>query len=238
MAPLVGQVPGADRQQVGDDGGQAGGDGGDGEADADEEQVVEVLAAGQAEDDDQHQRGRRHDRDEHGELVELPGERCLLLLDAAEHPGDVADLAGHAGGGHDHLAAAAGDLRVHVGHVDAVAERHVVAGTGSTLLRHGRALAGEARLLDLQRRRHQQTPVGGHLVARLEADDVARHELLGRDLDELAVAPGAGGDDQHLAQRGDALGRLALLVQPHHGVEHREAEDHQARSTRPGARRC
>ena len=42
-------------------------------------------------------------------------------------PGDVPDLGRHPGRGDDHLAAAAGHLRVHVGHVDPVAERDVVA---------------------------------------------------------------------------------------------------------------
>ena len=36
--------------------------------------------------DDQRQRGGRHQRDDHRELVELLGERRLLLLDAAQHP--------------------------------------------------------------------------------------------------------------------------------------------------------
>ena len=88
---------------------------------------IEVLAADEAEHDDEDQRGGGHDRDDDGELVELLGERRLLLLDAAQHPGDVTDLARHAGRGDDHLAATSGDLRVHVRHVDAVAERHVVA---------------------------------------------------------------------------------------------------------------
>ncbi len=40
-------------------------------------------------DDDEHQRDGRHDRDQHRQLVELLGEWRLLLLDAAQHPGDV-----------------------------------------------------------------------------------------------------------------------------------------------------
>jgi hypothetical protein len=221
---LLGQLAGADRQQVGHHGRQARGDGGDGEGDADEEEVVEVLATRKAEHDDQHQRGGRHDRDEHGELVELAGERRLLLLDPAEHPGDVPDLAGHAGGGHDHLAPAPGDLGVHVGHVEAVAERDVDARHGVEALGDRRALPGEARLLDLQRRRHQQPAVGRNLVAGLEAHDVARHQVLGRHLVDLAAPPDAGRDDQHLPQRGHALGRLALLAEPHDGVEHSQGE--------------
>ena len=53
------------------------------------------------------------------------------------------------------------------------------------------------------------------------------HQLLGRDLDALAVAADVRRHDQHLAERGDALGRLALLVQPHHRVEDGQAEDDQ-----------
>jgi hypothetical protein len=59
-------------------------------------------------------------------------------------------------GGRDHdLAPAARDLRVHVRHVDPVAERHVGAGDGIGALGQGRALAGQPGFLDLQRRRHQ-----------------------------------------------------------------------------------
>ena len=53
---LVRQLLGADRQQHRDHGRETGRDGGDGEGDARQEQRVEVLAAGEAEDDDQRQR--------------------------------------------------------------------------------------------------------------------------------------------------------------------------------------
>ena len=62
------------------------------------------------------------------QLVELARERRLLLLDLAQHPRDLPDLGAHPGRGDDHLAPAARHGRVHVGHVEAVAERHVVAG--------------------------------------------------------------------------------------------------------------
>ena len=65
------------------------------------EDLVEVVAVDQSEHNDQAESGRSHDRDQHGQLVKLSRERRLLLLDAAEHPGDLADLRGHAGGGDD-----------------------------------------------------------------------------------------------------------------------------------------
>ena len=51
-------------------------------------------------------------------------------------------------------------------------------------LQDGHALPGQRGLLDLERRGHEQAPVGRDLVARLERDDVARHELLCGDVDQ------------------------------------------------------
>jgi hypothetical protein len=57
-----------------------------------------------------------------------------------------------------------------------------------------------------------------------QADDVARHELLGRKLHDLAVALHAGRHDQHLPKRGHAFGSFAFLVKTHHRVQHGESE--------------
>ena len=225
---LLGQLLRAERQQGRDHRGKTGGDRRDRQADADEEQLVEVLTSDQPDDDDEHECGRGHDRDQHGQLVELLGERSLFLLDAREHPGDVADFGRHPGRGDDHLAPPARDLGVHVGHVDPVAERDVLAVDRVDDLGHRGALAGETGLFDLERGRHEDASVGRNLVPRFEADDVSGDELLRRYLHPLAVAADVGIHDQHLAERGDALRRLALLVQPHNRVQHREADHDQS----------
>ena len=137
----------------------------------------------------------------------------------------MADLGLHARCRHDHLAATSGDGRVHVGHVEAVAERDVVAGNRVDRLQDGHALAGERRLLDLEGRRHEQAPVGRDLVAGLERHDVAGHELLGGDVDGLPPTPRVRLDHEHLLERGDALGRLALLVQAEDRVDDGDAEN-------------
>jgi hypothetical protein len=218
-----------ERQHRGHHRGQAGRDRGDREADADDEDVVEVLAADEAEEDHERQRDAGHGRDQHRELVELARERRLLLLDRAEHARDLSDLGRHAGRGDDHLAAAARDGRVHVGHVDAVAERDVVARHGVDGLADGRALAGERRLLDLERRGDAEAPVRRDLVARLEGHDVAGHELLGGQVHRLAAPAHVPLDEQHLLERRDALGRLALLVEAEDRVQDGQGEDHDAR---------
>ena len=180
--------------------------------------------------DHQRQRGAGHDREQDGQLVELPRERRLLLLDAAQHPGDLAHLGVHPGRGDDHLAPAARHGRVHVGHVEPVAERDVRAGYRVDRLQDRRALAGERGFLDLQRRGHEQATVRGNLVARLEGDDVSGNELLRGDLDKLAVAADMSSDHEHLLQRGDALGRLALLIQAQDGIEDGQPDDDEAGS--------
>ena len=164
------------------DRGQAGRDRGDGEADPDEEEIVERLAANEADQNDERQSRRGHDRDQDGQLVELARERGLLLLDLAQHPGDLPHLGLHPRRRDDHLAAPARDRRVHVRHVDAIAERDVATRDRRERLQDRRALAGESRLLDLERRSHEQPSVRRDLVARLEGDDVPGNELFGRDV--------------------------------------------------------
>ena len=48
--------------------------------------------------------------------------------------------------------------------------------------------------------------------------------------DDLSVTTHARRHDEHLPERLDALGRLALLVQAHHRVDDREADDDEARA--------
>ena len=117
-------------------------------------------------------------------------------------------------------ARAAGDLAVHERHVHAVAEGGVL-GDGLHLLGRRDALAGERGFVDLEGRGGQDPGVGRDEVAGLDVDDVARDELLHRDLDQVAVAADLGLDDHHRRERRGARLRLALLVHRHPGVEHR-----------------
>ena len=99
---------------------------------------------------------------------------------------------------------------------------------GVDALGHGRALAGERRLVDLERRGADDPAVGRDEVARLDVDDVARDQLLHRDLADLAAAPDLGLDDHHLLERGDARLGLALLVEPQERVEQGEEDEDDA----------
>ena len=154
-------------------------------------------------------------------------QRRLRLVLALQHPGDVADLGRHPVDGDDELAGAAGHVGVHVDHVGAVAERRVRRRRPrSTPLPTGRLSPVSAASATSSVAAAEHAPVGGHDVAGLDLDDVAGHELLGRQLRERAVAAHARLDDHHLRQRRDGRRGLALLVEPEHRVEQRQQQDH------------
>ena len=74
----------------------------------------------------------------------------------------------------------------------------------------------------------EQAPVRGDDVAGLDRDDVAGDELLGRELDQRAVAAHLRLDDHHLLQRGDGRCGLALLAQAEDGVQERQQDQDDA----------
>ena len=160
--------------------------------------------------------------------VQLLGQRGLLDGRGLEHAADVADLGRHAGGHDQDGAGAARHLAVHEGHVDAVPEGRVGRDRFHLLGRRD-ALAGERGLVDLERGRGEDARVGRDQVAGLDVDDVARDQLLHRDLDQLAVAPDLGLDDHHALERVCAGLGLALLVHRHPGVEERQQDEEDAR---------
>ena len=119
------------------------------------------------------------------------------------------------------------DLGVHERQVDAIPEGGIRR-DGLDLLGDREALAGQRRLVDLERRRGEDPPVGRDEVAGLDVDDVARDEVLHRQLDERTVAPDLRLDDHHLLEGGHAGGGLALLAEAHGGVEQRQRDEDDA----------
>ena len=154
----------------------------------------------------------------------------LSGLGRVEHRADVADLGVHAGAGDDHLAAAARDRGVHVGHAGAVAQRDLRFVDRRDVFGDRHTLARQRAFLDLDGRRDEQPAVGRHEVARLHQHDVAGHDLAGVDLHRLAVAANAGDGLHHPLERSQARLGLCLLVQPHDGVEHGQTDQHERRA--------
>ena len=96
------------------------------------------------------------------------------------------------------------------------------------------ALARQRRLLDLKRRCNGDPAVGRDPVARLHQDHVSGDQLLGVDLDRLAVATDAGDRLHHLREGLDALLGLRLLPQSDDRVEDGQARQDDGRRGVPG----
>jgi hypothetical protein len=86
-------------------------------------------------------------------------------------------------------------------------------------------LAGQRGLLDPQVDRLEQAQVGRDVVAGLQEDDVARHQLGGRDGDAVAVAQGLGVRRGQLLQGSQGLLGPLLLDDAEHRVEHDDRHD-------------
>jgi hypothetical protein len=116
-----------------------------------------------------------------------------------------------------------------------VAERGVRGQRLRAVLRHRHALAGQRRLLAGEREGLGHAGVGRHVVARLEFDQVARHEVAGRDRPPRALADHAGQGRGHRPQgRQRPLGPI-LLQEADHGVD--EHDRHDRRGVGPVAHR-
>ena len=222
---LLRHVDRPDRQDGRDDGRERIRNRAHGERHADPEQHLERLALHEAHHDDGDEREQRRDDDEDREAVDLFGERGLLHFLLGQQAGDVADLRPHPRGRDEDLAVTAGHIRVHERHVEAVADPDVRAVDGHRILLDGDALAGQRSFLDLQGRGEDDPPVGGDPVARVDDHDVARHDLIGDELDDLSAATHLRRRLHHLAQRRRGRLGLALLVVAEPRVEQGQQEE-------------
>ena len=144
-----------------------------------------------------------------------------------QHAGDVADLGRHPGRGDDELARPAGDVRVHVDHVGAVAERRVGRRDGARRpCATGRLSPVSADSATSSVAAASSRPSAGTTSPASIATTSPGHELLGRQLRERAVAPHTRLDDHHLRERRDRRRRLALLAEAEHRVEQGQQQDH------------
>ena len=219
----------ADRQHHGDDSGQPFGHGRHRKRDAKHEdvekrrQTVHVLDENNRHD---HQdRNRDHDQAQPlPHAVELLLKRCRAALNVRQHAGDATHFGSHSRGGHDRAAAAVADGGPAVDHVGAVAQCDF-ARYRFDVLRHRQTLTGERRFGDAQCYRFDQTGIGGDRVAFFDDEDVAGHDVCGRNTRRLPIPNHVGVGGCRLAQRRDCrLGPLLLDV-PEQRVQQHDPTD-------------
>ncbi len=218
----------AERQGDRDDGGQALRDRRHRQADGDEEHVQRRNAAQPAHQED----GGAHDQggrpQDLAELIELALERRRLLGEGLNHRGDQADLGQHTGADDDAAAAAVGDQRPHEGGVALIADGNVFRQHGAGVLLGGVRFAGEGGFLDAQVDGFHQAQIGRDVIAGLEQDDIAGHQLARRNPGAVAVA-----HDLRLRSRQAPQGRQGflgapLLDDPQDGIEDDDRQDRPA----------
>ena len=224
----VGELLRTHREETRHERRHARGDGRDRHRRAQQQDVAELLAAGDADNHDECDRAPGDDPEHVGQPGELLLEWRPRAGDRGEHRRDLSHLGLHAGRGHDDCGRAPCHGCVLEQHVRAVAERHVGSRQRACILRDRGALAGQGRLLRLQRRRANDASVCGNEIARLDLDDVAGNEIDRRHERKRAVA-----DDlrlRHLQVREcvDARPRLQLLTRSENDIEEDEQSDDRA----------
>ena len=230
----LGHIGHADRKHDGDNGGQAFGDGGDSQRNRDHEgrdnRIQAELAGGE------HVKRKDEDADHDDKLgqglakvAELALQRGLLFFGGGQDAGDLAHLGVHAGAGHNHAAAAVHNGRAHIGHVLAVAQRHILAVRakveGFDELVDRDAFTGQGGFLDLERGAFQDAAVGGNGIAGFQQHHIAGDNLGRVEGHGFAVTQDFAGGGGHRLQRFDRRFGLAFLVHAENRVEQHDNKD-------------
>ncbi len=230
----LGEVGHADGKHDGHHGGEALRNGGDRQAYGEHEGVqnrraAEVAAAQQVEHKDERADGEHADAQHVAELVQLLLERRRLFPRFGEGAGNLAHFRLHAGRRHHALAAPVDHVAAHVGHVEPVAERNLLAaGCGKRLRRFfdGDGLARQGRFVDFQVGHPEQPHIRRNGVPRLQQNHVPRHQRVGIDLLNSAAPPHFRAGRRHGLKGLDGFFGFALLHDAQDGVQHNDQKDH------------
>ncbi|MNK80316.1 hypothetical protein D3C87_1000230 [compost metagenome] len=221
----AGHAAHADGEHDGDHDGKALGHGGHRERDGHVEHLGHVAAGEDAEQPD------HDDGDQHQDAYLAPKLPHAALqgrgpFGGGHVRGDLAHLGGHAGRHHHATATAAGDHRVHVGHIDAIAQRQVPFGKRGGVLGIRDGFSREARLVDGQLGRREQADVGGQAIARLQEEHVPGNDFRGQELMDDPGSPDPRPRTREPAQGLDGVGGLGLLDEADGRVEEEHGHDH------------
>ena len=171
----------------------------------------------------QHQNRLQQAVTETGELAgERRGEIHLLLQGA----GDAAHLGVIPGGHHQPQAVTGCHVTARVGHADPLRKGGGRLHGGGALV-HRQRFPGEGRFIGLQVAPLQQPQVGRHPRPSLQLHQIARYQLLRGQALARATAHHLHLGAHRSRQGGDRVLGLALLHEADHGIDHRDAPDHQ-----------
>jgi hypothetical protein len=196
------------------------------EADPGQSGVGEREAADDGHDAERHGRHADGNGDRATHTVELARQRGGEDIGLMQQRGDAAELGMGAGRDADPAARARSDDRPRVQHAVALGKRRGRR-SGRDPLVHRRRLAGERRLSSAQGLRLQQPQVGENPLSLSDGDDVPGNDLLGFDLDPLAVAAHASGLLHQRGEGRDSAPGTVLLAEADERVEHHDRQHDQ-----------
>ena len=167
-------------------------------------------------------------------LRQLQLEGCQAFGLALQQVCDLTHLRLHTGGGDHSGRRAVGDAAAGKYHVDPVTQGSLYRDLRLCRFLTGHGLSGEGGLFAFQADRVEQPGIGGDKVPRFQLNDVAGHQLPCFD-DLLRPAPDHTGIGRGETFQGlQRTLRLALLHDPHHGVEHHDEQDQGRLKKLPG----
>ncbi|MNV17119.1 hypothetical protein D3C71_1079020 [compost metagenome] len=193
-----------------------------------EQQCLGPVALGEAVDEQHQRRHDEHEADQQPTDFVDPGlERSRSTIGGADALGQGAEI-GAVAGGEDHRHRGAGH---HVGaHEQDVFQVQRIERVAVLLTReffHRHRFAGHGRLTDEQVLGTEHPAIGGNHVASRQHDQVARHQLLDRQLTTAFVATQhrRGVADHRLERIGGLVG-FAFLPEAQQGREHHHGKNH------------
>ena len=213
-----------DGQRDGDRRRQALRDGADRQCDRGGEGLHGVLLAHQAERKGGSGQRQDADRQDLAEPGEFGRQRRGEHLGRTDQAVDLTDLGLRTRGHDDSGSGTGGHQRPGVGHIAAVGHRRGFRQRHLGLVDRHR-FPGERGLVDAQFAFPEQSDIGGHLVAGLDQDEVARYQLIGADGAFAALADHLGLGVHHGAQALQGGFGLGLLYESDDGIDHHDGED-------------
>ena len=222
----LGHPSGAQSQGDRDDGRQAFGDSRDRETHRCQEHHIGRLATGDTADEDEDAHEECRDRQSLAQCRQAPLERCLATAAFLEEFGDPSEGRLHPGRHDQAQAPPIGHGGATEGHVPLVGEdRRGDIRDRTRGLACGFRLARQGGFIDPEGPGLDQAHVGSHDVPGVEAHEVARHELGGRDDDRDAGTDDARRRAGHALQGVHRLFRPVFLDEPDDPVEGDDDED-------------
>ena len=193
--------------------------------------ATQVLQQGQQ----AHQRQRNHAQ-ALAQAIELDLQGRGNFFGVRQLQRQTAHLGLQAGCRDHQLGTTAGEQRVHIGHVAALAQ-HGDRFQQRGLLAHRLRLTGQSGLVDLQPHGKAKAPIGADAVTGFEQQDIARDQFVCANQAREAIAAHPRLQGQHRLQGIEAAFGPVFLVEAHQRIDHHHRHNHHSVLGAAGQRR-